>query len=397
MNDTRYYVGIGVGCEVACQVAKELPIEVAAVLGVDAELITGEQALEEVGIPFMQVKGLTDFASCYKDFMKPIRRMNTGTNGDTAPRMDFDKVKFDAYIEDTRLSDKMAHTWFVHCPEKLKNTGKAPVMIFFHGGSDSPMEAAEMSKFHELGEKEGFITVYPWGSDRASWNCNYTENGFDDVAYVKALIAWLKENYPVDEGRVYVSGFSNGAAMAQIYAMEYPEEIAAVCHIDSNWPGHRLGLAKIEMTDVEAFRRGLLKKETYDYRMPVWYTYGTREPSFPVYKGCSQQLQYDFWKAYNHIPLEVTPELENPHPCGCGVPGTVCEDLYPSAEYPHHRYQVNRFYENGSKENGNLNLYNYVVMHDKGHDVAPMDPVLAWEYVKQFRRKEDGSLMIIGE
>lgn len=43
-------------------------------------------------------------------------------------------------------------------------------MLFFHGGSDNPEEAAQMSRFHELGEKEGFITVYPWGTDRTQWN-----------------------------------------------------------------------------------------------------------------------------------------------------------------------------------------------------------------------------------
>ena len=38
---------------------------------------------------------------------------------------------------------------------------KVPLMLFFHGGSDNPEEAAEMAGFHEIGEREGFITVYP--------------------------------------------------------------------------------------------------------------------------------------------------------------------------------------------------------------------------------------------
>ena len=405
MNDTRYYIGIGKACKAACTMARMAPIEVTAVCcigecGVDYE-VSDIKKLKEIGMPVLETMKATsqdsgaDFLTgMYREFMKPIRRINTGKYGDTTHRMDFEKVGFDVYLNNTELGDQggMAHTWFVHVPstkkQSVKEQCKLPMMIFFHGGSDNPMEAADMSKFHELGEKEGFITVYPWGSDTASWNCNYEPDGFDDVAYTKALIQWMKEHYPVDESRIYLSGFSNGAAMAQIYAMEYPEEIAGVCHIDSNWPGHRLGLAKVDPPEGKAFQKAWKKKEESDYLMPVWYTYGTREPSYPVYKGCSQQLQYDFWKAYNHIPIAETPERETPHPCGCGVPGEVCEEQIPLQKYPEHRYQINRFYS----EIEHLNLYNYVMMHDKGHEVAPSDPVLGWKYVKQFRREADGTL-----
>lgn len=33
-----------------------------------------------------------------------------------------------------------------------------------------------------------------------------------------------------------------------------------------------------------------------------------------------------------------------------------------------------------------------VVMYDKGHEVAPMDAVLGWNYVRAFRRLSDGTL-----
>ena len=67
------------------------------------------------------------------------------------------------------------------------------------------------------------------------------------------------------------------------------------------------------------------------------------------------------------------------------------EWVSPSQKHPEHWYEVNRFF---SQDEIPLNLYNYVLMHDKGHDVAEMDPVLAWEYVRRFRRKADGSLQV---
>lgn len=249
-----------------------------------------------------------------------------------------------------------------------------------------------MSKFHELGEKEGFITVYPWGTNKTQWNSVMDPQEPDDVGFAVALIRYMLKHYPVDPERVYLSGFSNGAAHAQVVAMLYPELIAAICHIDSNWPGLRGKPCEVDYQEVTPMRLALEKKKEYDYRMPVWYTYGTREMSYPVYQKCSQQHQYDFWKPYNNIEALPTPPQEEPDHCGCGVPGQVQERLRPSARHPHHFYDVQRFY---TKDENHWNLYNYVMMHDKGHDVAQMDPTLGWEYVKQFRRLPDGSLGIL--
>lgn len=321
-----------------------------------------------------------------------VRRMNTGAHGDVTARTDLQKG-FEWFIEDCAV-DGTPHTWLVHTPESVAANPekKVPLMIFMHGGSDNPEEAAEMSKFHEIGEKEGFITVYPWGTNRAGWNSNMFPDEEDDTTYVCKLIDYLVEHNPIDAGRVYLSGFSNGAGMAQVVAMVCPGKIAAICPIDANWPGTRVGASKVDYRDVIPMAIALQKN--YDYRMPIWYTYGTREPSYPVYEGCSQQHQYDFWKLFNNIEVKFTPPQDNPHPCGCGVEGDVVEHPYPSEIYPHHHYSIQRFM---SEDEGAENLYNYVIMHDKGHEVAPMDPVLGWEYVKQFRRNADGSVERVEE
>ena len=36
-------------------------------------------------------------------------------------------------------------------------------------------------------------------------------------------------------------------------------------------------------------------------------------------------------------------------------------------------------------------------MHDKGHEVAPMDARLAWNYMKQFCRRKNGTVGKTGE
>ena len=321
-----------------------------------------------------------------------VRRPNTGSHGDIEPRIDLAAAGIECHIEETLPGrDGIPNTWFVHVPTSLRTrpTERVPLMVFFHGGSDNPAEAAEMSRFHELGEREGFITVYPWGTNRASWNMTFEPDVCDDAAFALALIDHMIARYPVDPRRVYLSGFSNGAGMAMAIAMAHPERIAAICPIDSNWPGDRLGPADVIYGKIRPFAEGMRRKEQQDFRMPVWYTYGTREPSYPVYRRCTQQHQYDFWKWYNNIPVLPTPERDAPHPCGCGVPGDESERLTPSDRHPGHQYDVQRFF---SIDPEPLNLYNYVLMRDKGHDIAEMDPVLGWMYVRQWARAADGSL-----
>lgn len=117
-----------------------------------------------------------------------------------------------------------------------------------------------MSRFHEIGEKEHFITVYPWSTNRAGWNMELLKDQADDLAYCKGLILYMLKHYPVDPSRVYLSGFSNGAGMAQTVAMIYPELVAALGHIDSNWPGVRYGRVEVDYQTVEPMRIALEKQ-----------------------------------------------------------------------------------------------------------------------------------------
>lgn len=437
MNDTKYFMGIGEGASMAAAFAAARPQYVPAMY------LKGAQMTEEVirtaaGAPvpvwldgcdrstenyFLQanqvsgagksgilensvnpsqrvileegpsVPDLSFLRLLWDGLFGRTRRMNTSPMGDCSYRTDMEDRGFQWFVDDCSV-DGTPHTWLVHVPEAVRRDGKkkVPVVFFYHGGSDNPAEAAEMSHFHEVGEQEGFITVYPWGTNRVSWNMEMEDDQEDDLAFCKALIEYMLRSYPADPQRVYVSGFSNGAGMAQTVAMMYPELVAALGHMDSNWPGVRSGYSEVDYQDVKPMRLALEKKKAFDWRMPVWYTYGTREVSSPVCRGCSQQHQYDFWKMYNHIPVRSTPEREDP---GCpehGVDGDRSEILRPDPRHTELYYTVQRFY---SEDEEPQNLYNFALMHCKGHEIAPKDAYLAWNYMKQYRRSSDGTVGLL--
>ncbi|MCR5278613.1 MAG: esterase [Lachnospiraceae bacterium] len=435
MFDCRYLIGMGTGASMAYSYAAIRPDEIAGILGFGggiskkaleqatdtpvAAVLSGaseetaeyyikanqaELKVEKAHLniyenklnPYMTVVKVFEqsepsgeiFAKVYRETFKNLRRMNTGLRGDLYRFSDLSGPEFTWYIEDEVLGCG-PRTWLVHVPSDLPKDSKVPLVMFCHGGSDTPTEAAHMAKFHELGRKEHFITVYPWGSNRASWNINLLPDWpGDDVEYLTKLIDFMIEKYPVDSSRVYMSGFSNGASMAMVVSMLHPEKVAALAYVDTNWPGNRWKRVDMQIEDVAAMKLALEKKEPW-MRMPVWTTYGTREASYPVARMHTQQYQYDFWKMFNNIEVKPTPDIENPDPSGCGVPGDEVEWITPNPMFPNHRYEINRFF---TRDPEPQNYYNYVMMHDKGHDVAPSDAELCWNYAKQFKRNPDGTV-----
>ena len=438
MNDAKYVIGLGSGADVAVTLAACTPVNIAAIMADGGKLMT-TVGLTDAPVPaclyhadpmtalyFRHSNGenLHERKGCYDTWASgnnpwqrtffpddnavmdaqairdvwmwvfaPVRRTNTCIYGDVEPAMDHSFRDFELFIEDNRLGDDTPHTWFTYLPKCLREGERkqVPLVIFFHGGTDNPAEAADMSKLHELGDREGFITVYPWGTNRCSWNNAMEPEGKDDARFSGLLIDYMLKNYPVDPERVYITGFSNGAAMAQVTALLYPDKVAGLFHVDSNWPGAYGGkYLSVTEQDVTPFRLGFELKKKFDYLMPVWYTYGAREMSFPIFRACTQQNQYDLWKKYNHIAIRETPQLGQENPNGCGVEGENREMCFPSSRHPHHRYQVERFYTNDA---AHLNLYNLTIMYNKGHEVAEKDLELGWNYIKHFRRLADGSLV----
>jgi len=329
------------------------------------------------------------FIMAWEELFSKVRRPNTSEYGDIYPRHARGVIDFEEHIDDTCLGDNggIPHTWFTYVPTSVKANPdkKVPLVIFGHGGSDNPAEAANMSCLYEVAEENGFVVAFPWSSNLYSWNFNMSPDQLDDVAYITALIEYTKSTWPIDETRVYASGFSMGSAMMQTYSLVHPEIIAAMFPNNSRWCQER---------EVPPFIHAAVKKAQYDYRMPDWYTYGGRDMEYPVSRGCGQQVQYDYWKNYNNTPVRPTPYANVADPSGVGIPGDIIEEIAPDPMHPHHRYTVHRFI---SRDEGNPIWYNYTLMHTKGHDCAPADARLGYAFASKFRRNKDGSTGLVEE
>ena len=108
--------------------------------------------------------------------------------------------------------------------KSIMNTGKpVPLVLCFHGGGDSAMCMVALSDWHLVVAKHDFLLV----SIENHLNSTATE--------MMELLTHLKEKYPIDEERIYSTGFSMGGCKTWDMFQEYPEVFAAVAPMDATF------------------------------------------------------------------------------------------------------------------------------------------------------------------
>lgn len=166
-----------------------------------------------------------------------------GTHRNSCPVPGYDDRPFDVYV-----------------PASYSPDAAMPVVVFLHGGGGNSQQTqgttcpggdlTDPSCLHVVGEREGFITAYPNGTegrllpDVRTWNAGggepgayactsgyACENHVDDIAYLTAVLDELEREFHVDASRIYVTGVSNGAAMANRVGCEMSDRVAAIASV----------------------------------------------------------------------------------------------------------------------------------------------------------------------
>ncbi len=118
--------------------------------------------------------------------------------------------------------------------------GPSPLIIVLHGGFGSGIGALERYGFEAAADENGFVVVTPDGSGVfQTWNAgeccgDASRNDVDDVRFIRNLIQRLSAIEEIDPDRVYVTGMSNGAAMAYRLACEAADVIAAIAPVSGS-------------------------------------------------------------------------------------------------------------------------------------------------------------------
>jgi len=117
------------------------------------------------------------------------------------------------------------------------NAHKFPLVFAFHGHGGTMQTAAQGMHLQTLWPQA--IIVYPQGMKTPSkvdpdgktwgWQQRAGQQGLNDrdLKFFDAMLATLKQQFPVDDTRVYATGFSNGAVFSYLLWAERGQVLAA--------------------------------------------------------------------------------------------------------------------------------------------------------------------------
>lgn len=171
----------------------------------------------------------------------------------------------------------------VHVPSGYDGKTSLPVVIMLHGGGGKAHGAMEETGWSAKADKENFFVVYPEGvprdpARRASFATNpqrWSEGArrsivpdaqkqIDDSGFIAALLDEVGTRLRVDPGRIYATGFSNGASMTFRLGRELSARLAAIAPVaGSDW----------------------LDDSVLAYPVPLLYITGTQDPLNPIEGG----------------------------------------------------------------------------------------------------------------
>jgi polyhydroxybutyrate depolymerase len=136
----------------------------------------------------------------------------------------------------------------VHVPPGYNGRTATPVVIMLHGGGGTSRAAATETGWGAKADEAGFLAVFPEAMSRNPsrpsrlignpqlWNDGSGrfypgQTAPDDVGFLEAMIDELRAKFVVDDGRIFVTGFSNGASMSFRFAAETSSPIAAIAPV----------------------------------------------------------------------------------------------------------------------------------------------------------------------
>jgi polyhydroxybutyrate depolymerase len=141
-------------------------------------------------------------------------------------------------------------TYRLYVPARLPAAAALLLVLHGGGGGGAGMEALTGRGFNRRADDAGVLVAYPdgvdhgWNDGRHDLRTRAVGESVDDVGFLRELVAVLGQRYPLDPGRVFVTGVSNGGMMtlrlacdaADVFtgfvavAASLGEDTAAGCH-----------------------------------------------------------------------------------------------------------------------------------------------------------------------
>ena len=148
-------------------------------------------------------------------------------------------------LRGTLEHDGIERQYLLYAPSGLADrAGPRPLVFVLHGGGGTARGMVRLTngRFNALADEHGFFVVYPQGVGR-SWNDGRPDpisrahaERIDDVGFIEALIDRLAVEHPIDSGRVFSTGISNGGLMSFRLACGATSRVRAIAPVTASLP-----------------------------------------------------------------------------------------------------------------------------------------------------------------
>jgi polyhydroxybutyrate depolymerase len=128
------------------------------------------------------------------------------------------------------VSSGQEREYVLYVPRSYDGTTPTPLVVSMHGGGSWGAAQRELSRWNEVADREGFIVVYPSGTEFPRvWHAVRPGAALTaDVRFIADLIDTLEAEFNIDPARIYADGMSNGGGMAFVLSCTLSDRIAAV-------------------------------------------------------------------------------------------------------------------------------------------------------------------------
>ncbi|UCC81266.1 MAG: hypothetical protein JSW64_07900 [Candidatus Zixiibacteriota bacterium] len=134
----------------------------------------------------------------------------------------------------TTCTDGVIRPYVIYVPSSYHPGAPTPMLVHLHGVvmrpkiNPNPEEYIGNIALMAHADKLGWLVLFPFGQKGASW--------FDEVGMpnIMSLVRTAKVNFNIDDDRVYLSGLSDGASAAFLFAMTMPTDFAAFAALNGS-------------------------------------------------------------------------------------------------------------------------------------------------------------------
>ncbi len=250
--------------------------------------------------------------------------------------------------------------YVVWCRRDLRDKGPLPTVLLFHGGGDSALYFSYESGWYRIAAQHGLLLIAVE---------NHTDNTASETM---GLLGILKEQYPIDEKRLYATGFSMGGCKTWDLYQEYPEVFAALAPMDATF---EVGL--------NVFGKPAPVEINRSHPVPLFYAGGEESPlpelPFQAEK-CLDRIRYVF--EVNRVKKPYTAVFEEQASWVDPIWGITGDRVEKHEDASRNSVLTIHYFE----EEGGQFTTALASVSRQGHDCRPHTCEAAWQFMSRFTR-----------